>query len=108
MAFVSPNTFTLWTTYDLIKGGLIKALAGQLLLGGGITYADTYFTDSANTAIIPNTFSLDALVSYKHDNYRVALNGYNLTDALNYSSGFGNRAIPAPGRTFTLTVCATF
>ncbi|MFG1378429.1 TonB-dependent receptor [Xanthobacter autotrophicus] len=106
--FVSPNNFTLWTTYDLIKGGLIKTIPGQLLVGGGITYADDYFTNSANTAIIPETFSLDALVSYRHDKYRVALNGYNLTNELNYASGFGGRAIPASGRTFTLTVGATF
>ncbi|MFS8036645.1 TonB-dependent receptor [Xanthobacter sp. AM11] len=106
--FVSPNNFTLWTTYDLIKGGLIKALPGQFLVGGGITYADAYFTNSANTAIVPETFSLDALVSYKYDKYRVALNGYNLTNELNYSSGFGSRAVPAPGRSFTLTVGATF
>lgn len=106
--FVSPNNFTLWTTYDLIKGGLIKALPGQLLVGGGITYADAYFTNNTNTSIIPDTFSLDALISYKYDKYRVALNGYNLTDELNYASGWGNRAMPAPGRTFTLTVGATF
>ncbi|WP_348837730.1 TonB-dependent receptor [Xanthobacter sp. KR7-65] len=108
VAFVSPNNFTLWTTYDLIRGGVVKMLPGQLLVGGGITYADQYFTNSGNTSIIPETFSLDALISYKYDKYRIALNGYNLTDALNYSSGFGNRAIPASGRSFTLTVGATF
>ncbi|WP_237354704.1 TonB-dependent siderophore receptor [Xanthobacter sp. YC-JY1] len=106
--FVSPNNFTLWTTYDLIKGGVVRAIPGQLLVGGGITYADGYFTNSANTAIIPETFSLDALISYKHENYRVALNGYNLTNALNYSAGWGNRAIPASGRSFTLSVGYTF
>ncbi|MFG1280053.1 TonB-dependent receptor [Xanthobacter autotrophicus] len=106
--FVSPNNFTLWTTYDLIKGGVIKTIPGQLLVGGGIVYADAYFTNTGNTSIIPDTFSLDALVSYKYDKYRIALNGYNLTNELNYSSGFGSRAVPAPGRTFTLTVGATF
>lgn len=105
--FVSPNNFTLWTTYDLTKG-LWTSLQGTLLVGAGITYADQYYTNSANTAIIPNTFSLDALLSYQYENYRIALNGYNLTDELNYAAGWGNRAIPASGRTFTLTVGATF
>ncbi|MBS7541774.1 TonB-dependent siderophore receptor [Ancylobacter oerskovii] len=106
VAFVSPNNFTLWTTYNLST--LWTQIPGELLVGGGITYADEYYTNSANTSIIPDTFSFDALLSYKQGNYRVALNGYNLTDELNYSTGFGNRAVPASGRTFTLTVGATF
>ncbi|MDR6954731.1 catecholate siderophore receptor [Ancylobacter sp. 3268] len=104
--FVSPNNFTLWTTYNLSK--LWTQIPGELLVGGGVTYADEYFTNADNTAIIPDTFSFDALLSYKQGNYRVALNGYNLTDELNYSAGWGNRAVPASGRTFTLTVGATF
>ncbi|MBS9475553.1 TonB-dependent receptor [Ancylobacter sp. VKM B-3255] len=104
--FVSPNNFTLWTTYNL--SDLWKQIPGELLVGAGVTYADEYFTNTANTAIIPDTFSLDALISYKKDNYRIALNAYNLTDELNYSAGWGNRAVPASGRTFTLTVGATF
>lgn len=106
MAFVSPNNFSLWTTYNLST--IWKTLPGELLVGAGVTYADEYYTNSANTAVIPDTFSLDALLSYKQDNYRIALNAYNLTDELNYSTGWGNRAVPASGRTFTLTVGATF
>lgn len=104
--FVSPNNFTLWTTYNLSKN--FTQIPGELLVGAGVTYADEYYTNSANTAIIPDTFSLDALISYKQGNYRMALNAYNLTDELNYAAGWGNRAIPASGRTFTLTVGATF
>lgn len=104
--FVSPNNFTLWTTYELTK--LWTTVPGKLLVGAGVTYADEYYTNSANTAIIPDTFSLDALVSYEYENYRIALNGYNLTDELNYAAGWGSRAVPAAGRTFTLTIGATF
>ncbi|MCK0196752.1 TonB-dependent siderophore receptor [Ancylobacter sp. 6x-1] len=107
VAFVSPNNFTLWTTYDLTKN-VIRSLPGKLLVGAGVTYADEYYTNSANTAIIPETFSLDALVSYSWDKYRVALNAYNLTDELNYAQGFGNRAVPGSGRTFTLSMGVTF
>ncbi len=105
--FVSPNNFTLWTTYELSKD-VFKQLPGKLLVGAGITYADDYYTNSANSAVIPETFSLDAMVSYAWDKYRVALNGYNLTDNLNYAQGWGNRAVPASGRAFTLTLGATF
>ncbi|HEY9211287.1 MAG TPA: TonB-dependent siderophore receptor [Ancylobacter sp.] len=104
--FVSKNNFTLWTTYELSK--LWQSIPGKLLVGAGITYADQYYTNSANTAIIPESFSLDALVSYNWENYRVAVNAYNLTDELNYSAGWGNRAVPASGRYVTLTVGATF
>jgi len=78
------------------------------MVGAGVTYADRYYTNTANTAIIPETFSLDALVSYQYENFRIALNGYNLTDELNYAAGWGNRAVPASGRTFVLTLGATF
>ncbi|GLK70949.1 TonB-dependent receptor [Ancylobacter dichloromethanicus] len=105
--FVSENNFTLWTTYELTQDVLTQ-VPGKLMIGGGITYASEYYTNSANTAIIPETFSLDALISYEYENYRIALNAYNLTDELNYAAGWGNRAVPSAGRTFTLTVGATF
>jgi len=104
--FVSQNNFTLWTTYELSK--LWQSIPGKLLVGAGITYADQYYTNTANTSIIPETFSLDALISYNWENYRLAVNAYNLTDELNYAAGFGNRATPASGRYVTLTVGATF
>ncbi|MCJ8142413.1 TonB-dependent siderophore receptor [Ancylobacter sp. A5.8] len=104
--FLSPNNFTLWTTFELNK--IWTTIPGKLLVGGGVTYADEYYTSSANTAIIPETFSLDALVSYQWENYRLAVNAYNLTDELNYASAWGNRAVVAPGRYVTLTLGATF
>ncbi len=38
----------------------------------------------------------------------MAVNGYNLTNRLNYSSLFRNRAVPAAGRTvlFSLTLAS--
>ncbi|WP_248310318.1 TonB-dependent siderophore receptor [Bosea sp. 117] len=104
--FVSKNNFTLWTTYEVSKH--FPSLRGKWLVGGGITYADSYYTNSANTAEVPSTFSLDAMTSYNWDKYRVAVNATNLTDELNYSQGWGNRATPAPGRTVTLTMGVTF
>ena len=54
------------------------------------------------------TVSLDAFVAYKFGNYRVALNAYNLTDRLNYVQSFGNRGVPAPGRTIIASIGFTY
>ncbi|WP_312222507.1 TonB-dependent receptor [Rhizobium rhizoryzae] len=104
---VSKHNFNLWTTYTIAEE-ISAALPGKLKVGGGFLYASSYWLDTANTQKIPNAFSLDALVSYETDKFRVSLNGYNLTDHQNYQSGQGGRAVPSSGRTFMLTVGTTF
>jgi catecholate siderophore receptor len=106
VANAPKNAFTLWTTYNVLSH--FDEAPGALLVGGGVTYQDEVYTNSANTAELPENFSLDAVVSYSYENYRIALNGYNLTDELNYSANQNARAIPTSGRTFLLTVGATF
>lgn len=96
---------SLWTSYDVAPH---FAIPGKLLIGGGFSYQSEVFTASANTYKVPSTFSLDALISYEYENYRVALNAYNLTDELNYSGTFNARAIPTSGRTFVLTAGVKF
>jgi catecholate siderophore receptor len=103
--FVPENSATLWTTYDVTS---LTGVPGKLLLGGGLLLDDGYFPASDNITFIPSSFQVDALVSYEYQNLRVALNGYNLTDELNYGSAFSSRAVPSSGRTFTLTVGARF
>lgn len=98
---------TLWTAYD-IPHALIP-LPGQLTLGGGLQYASGYWANSANTGRVPDTFSLDAMLSYRQGKFRASLNGYNLTNNLNYASAFNaSRAVPASGRTVLLSVGMTF
>lgn len=104
---VSKHNFNLWTTYTIAEE-ISAALPGKLKVGGGFLYASSYWLDTANTQKIPNAFSLDALVSYETDKFRVSLNGYNLTDHQNYQSGQGGRAVPSSGRTFMVTVGTTF
>jgi catecholate siderophore receptor len=99
--YASPHSGSIWTSYDIAHH--IDAIPGAWLVGGGVTYKDAYFTNSANTGAIPATFSLDMFTSYETEKFKVALNAYNLTNNLNYSAGWGNRAVVAPGRTFTLT-----
>jgi len=103
--FVPENIFTLWTTYEISKH---LPVAGKILVGGGVTYADGYYVNSANTSEVPSNFTFDGLVSYEYDGWRYALNGYNLTDELNYDATMGNRAVVAPGRSGVFTIGKKF
>lgn len=105
VAYVPHNAVSLWTSYEVSKH---VEMEGRLDVGGGIVYSDAYYTNSANTGQIPESFSLDAFVAYEYNNLKFALNGYNLTDNLNYSTGWSNRAVVAPGRSFVLTVSTKF
>ncbi|MDO5622498.1 MAG: TonB-dependent receptor [Paracoccus sp. (in: a-proteobacteria)] len=104
---VAKHNLSLWTTYTM--PAQFGPSGGEVTMGGGIRYASEYWADAGNTALIPETVSLDAMVSYEVDNWRVALNGYNLTDHDNYSSAFSSsRAVPSAGRTFALTLTNRF
>lgn len=103
--FASENSLSLWTAYEIVEP---FSWDGKLTLGGGFTYSDGYYTNSQNTGWIPENFSLDTFASYEFDKFRVSLNAYNLTDNLNYSSGWGSRAVVAPGRSFVLSAGMTF
>jgi catecholate siderophore receptor len=117
VVFVPRNSATFFTTYDL--GQWVEGLT----LGGDVTYQDrqnvayqarsvSYADRTTLTALrlaqVPENITVDAFASYKRDNYRVSLNIYNLADRLNYTQVFGNRAVPAAGRTFIVSVGTTF
>lgn len=105
---VPKNNITFWTSYDLET---LAREGTKLMVGGGARYASGYWSDAANTAFIPDTFSLDAMISLESldKKWRVALNAYNLTDHLNYASSFGaTRVVPSSGRTFLVNVGTTF
>ncbi len=107
-ANISKHNANLWTTYTLDEA-VMKQIPGVITFGGGMQYASRYWADSANTAQIPYTFSLDAMVSYQYEHLSLALNGYNLTNHTNYSSAFNaTRAVPASGSTFMLTAGVQF
>jgi catecholate siderophore receptor len=104
---VSNNNVTVWTSY--IVPHKLLPLPGKLTVGGGLQYASGYWVDSANTARMPDNFSLDGMIGYEQGPYRVSLNLYNLTDHLNYQSAFSSvRAVPASRRTFLLSAGVTF
>ncbi len=110
--FVSDHNLSIWTTFELSK--LMDVGPGKLLAGAGIRYASEYFTHARNGSIIPEYFSVDGMLTYEYGNWRFALNGYNLTNELNYDGGQHNnspndfrgmrgRALVAAGRTITFT-----
>lgn len=108
---VAPNNFSIWSTYDIAT---LVGVDGKLKIGGGIIYADPMWLRADKGVKVPEYFSLDAMVSYEINGYRFAINGYNLTDELNYTAGFGgsagasSRAVVAPGRTIMATVGVDF
>jgi catecholate siderophore receptor len=102
VAFSPENAASLWTTYNFIG-----ALAG-LEIGAGVSYQSDVALNAANTAFSPEYTSLDGLISYGFDRYRISLNAYNLTDELFYSQVHGSRVVPAPGRNFVATLGVVF
>lgn len=104
---VPHHNITLWTAYDIPHA--LVPLPGKLTLGGGVQYASGYWANSDNTDRVPDTFSLDAMLAFQQGKFRASLNGYNLTNSLNYASAFNaSRARPASGRAALLNVGMTF
>jgi catecholate siderophore receptor len=104
VAYVPENAVSLWTTYEINPGE-----AWNLLVGGGITWRDKVWLNNTNTNRAPENFSLDGVVAHRiNNNLTLQVNGYNLTDETNYTALFGNRAVPAPGRTVLVSLAADF
>lgn len=102
--YVPNNSGTLWTNYNIAPKTLYN-----LTVGGGITWRQGVWLDAGNTARVPATVDFDALISHnfgKH--WRVAMNGYNLANRLNYSNLFQNRVTPAIGRSFLFNLSASY
>jgi catecholate siderophore receptor len=106
------NQANLWSTY---------ALDDRFTFGGGITYIGRVAagTDNATvpgeivTAHVPDAVTFDAMGEYKiDDRFTLELNGYNLTDKYYFVNSYftrpgENHTVPAPGRTFLLTLEAS-
>ncbi|QHI95958.1 TonB-dependent receptor [Aristophania vespae] len=104
------NNFSLWTSYDL-SSHLFDPAYGHLKIAGGAQYSSASWAngDFDNVARIPYQFSLNGMVSWETERYRVSLNATNLTNHLNYASSFStSRATPAPGRAFIGNVGLSF
>jgi catecholate siderophore receptor len=97
MPQVAPNNFTLWTTYEVLQ---------DLTIGGGTTYVDKQFGNTANSTYIPSYWRYDAMASYKlSKNVDLQLNVQNLTDKRYFDQVYSTHmAHVAPGRTALLGV----
>ena len=120
ITFVPKHAVSLWTDYNARE--LLKGLS----FGGGVIYQSHLFNaytaptvQPAGASVpvgyplgrfveIPETVELDAVAAYDIDSLRFQINVNNLTDRLNYSQSFGNRATPAAGRTIIFSVGASF
>lgn len=95
-----PHNLTLWTTYDVTP---------EWTVGGGVTYAAQTFVNTTNTSYVPEYWKFDAMASYRVTrNSVLQLNLTNLTDELYYAQYYQGHAVPAAGRTATLTYRISF
>ncbi|AQS89509.1 iron transport outer membrane receptor [Neoasaia chiangmaiensis] len=94
--YVPHNQATLWSVYDAFSGKPYN-----IAFGGGVTWRQHVWLDAANTARVPANLDFSAVISHRfNSHWKVAMNGYNLANRLNYQSLFSNRATPSAGRTF--------
>ena len=95
------NSFSLWTTYEVMP---------KLTIGGGAYYVDKVYGDTANTVYVPSYTRFDAMASYKlTKNVDLQLNVQNLTDKTYYDKAYASHfANQAAGRTALLTTSFHF
>ncbi|QHI95507.1 TonB-dependent siderophore receptor [Aristophania vespae] len=102
--YVPKNSATLWSTYTIAPHTLYN-----LNFGGGITWREGVWLNAPNTARVPATVDFDAVISHDFgDHWRIAMNGYNLANRLNYSNLFSNRVTPSLGRSFLFNLSANY
>ncbi|WP_043309186.1 TonB-dependent siderophore receptor [Pseudomonas sp. ML96] len=90
------NSFSLWTTYQVLP---------QLTIGGGAFYVDDVFGDNNNSVYVPSYWRYDAMAAYKlSKNLDLQLNVQNLTDEVYYDKAYSAHfANQAAGRTALLS-----
>jgi len=90
-----PNSFSLWTTYDVTP---------LWVVGGGAFYNADTFVNTTNTAYVPEYWRFDVMTSYKvAKNHTLQFNIYNLTNELYYAQYYSGHAVPAAGRYASLS-----
>lgn len=99
---VFPNTAkhsaNLWTTWS-------PSFVRGLTVGGGASYVDKVYGNTANTKWVPSYTRWDAMASYAfNDTYSLQLNVQNLTDKVYFTKAYASHyAAIAPGRSASLT-----
>ncbi|WP_343574843.1 TonB-dependent siderophore receptor [Pseudomonas sp.] len=90
------NSFSLWTTYDVLPNATI---------GGGTFYVDKVYGDVANTMYVPDYWRYDAMAAYKlSKNVDFQLNVQNVFDKKYFDKAYASHyATQAAGRTVLLS-----
>jgi len=90
------HSFSFWNTYKLTQ---------DLTIGGGATYVDSRFGDTANNIEVPEYWRYDAMAAYRvSKNLDLQLNVQNLTDKRYFDQVYGSHyAHVAAGRTALLS-----
>lgn len=101
--YVPKHAASIWTAFKPVEGGL-KGFE----LGGGLSYQSKVYLNAENTQVTPSYVSYDALLAYTFGNFRLSVNGYNLSDKRFYSQVNGGRVVPAAGRSFVASLGIAF
>ena len=93
------NSLSLWTTYEAIE---------NLTLGGGAIYQGVTTVNNPAYATVaylkvPNYWRFDALAGYQWGKLEVQLNLNNITNTLYYAQYYAGHAVPAEGRTVSVS-----
>ena len=86
---IAPNSFNLWSTYE-IQNGPLKGFG----FGGGMNYRDSIFQNLQNTSIIPSYVTGDLVLFYNHDWFKAQINMRNITDEGYFRNGVNSGALP--------------
>ncbi|MDF5722210.1 MAG: TonB-dependent receptor [Rhizonema sp. PD37] len=93
---------SLWTTYQIQKGSL-----KGLQFGGGIFFVGSRIANQSDPFTIPSYLRTDAAISYKHNNWRAAVNFKNISDIKYYDTN-GFYAFPQAPLTVLGTISVEF
>ncbi|NQD38277.1 TonB-dependent siderophore receptor [Permianibacter sp. IMCC34836] len=100
LANVAPESWTLWTTYQLLP---------SLQVGLGAQHTDRRFNNTQNLNEVPGYTLYDAMASYQvTDSFALRLNVYNLTDEDHYATVGGGHVVPGAARYAMLTGSFSF
>lgn len=102
---VPENSASLWTTYEIQRGGL-----QGLGFGGGLFFIGDRQGDLDNSFQLPSYVRTDAAIYYRRDNWRAAVNFQNLfnVDYIRSSAGFRESVYPSEPFTVIGSVSVQF
>ena len=115
--YVPRHSASAYTTYDLSRVVDGLSVGGDVVFQGlqkvvyqprSVSFADRATLTPLRLGVVPKSVTLNAFVTYRTGPYRFSVNAYNLTNRLNYSQVFSNRATPAAGRTLIFALGASF